>query len=309
MKPRTTVSICTWNRAVVLDRTLAQFARIEAPAGGWELVVVNNASTDDTAAVLERWQQHLPLRIVLEPKPGIAHARNTALAAARGDILVCADDDIRIQPDWLNVYLNRFERSPDVGLLAGPVRPWFEGEPPRWLSTIWPHVAVMYGECDYGEDELELAAPHRLPYGANYAVRRAAIAHLSFDARLGRRRTAGALGEETVMFEALLAQGTRGIYLPAAAVGHWIPASCQTLKFLRSRFEAYGKTCFIRDNPSFTRKGLQSVPRWMVRRALTAEVKYRLRALSGDPQEWIEPMTEASTTWGALKHCLGRDPS
>src|SRR4051812_1329005 len=97
-----TVAICTWNRAALLDRTLARLRDLRIPPGlSWELLVVDNNCTDETSAVLARHAKHLPLRALHEPKQGHSHARNRAVAEARGDLLLWTDDDVLAHADWL----------------------------------------------------------------------------------------------------------------------------------------------------------------------------------------------------------------
>ena len=85
---KTTIAVCTWNRARMVEQTLLSFTRLQIPPGvDWEVVVVNNNSPDNTAAVLESFVTRLPLRHVLETRQGIAHARNRAALEARGDIV------------------------------------------------------------------------------------------------------------------------------------------------------------------------------------------------------------------------------
>ena len=84
---RLTVAICTWNRSALLDRTLAEFRKLTIPPGlDWELIVVNNNSTDDTDRVIAAHTGALPIVRILESKQGHCHARNTAVAAARGQL-------------------------------------------------------------------------------------------------------------------------------------------------------------------------------------------------------------------------------
>src|SRR5207253_11169792 len=97
-----TVAICTWNRSQLLRQTLDQFLDLAIPAGmTWELLVVNNNSTDDTDVVLAEFESRLPLRRLFEREPGLSHARNAALAAATGDYILFTDDDVLIAQSWL----------------------------------------------------------------------------------------------------------------------------------------------------------------------------------------------------------------
>src|SRR3954463_7414909 len=84
-----TIAICTWNRSASLSRTLTSLRDMQIPAGiEWEVVVINNNSTDDTAEILTSFTAILPLRIFFERRQGLSYARNCAVEAARGDYIL-----------------------------------------------------------------------------------------------------------------------------------------------------------------------------------------------------------------------------
>src|ERR1700722_17754963 len=122
-----TVAICTWNRAKLLDQTLAGMRRLHILAGHtWELLVVNNDSTDHTDEVIEKHSSDLPIRKLLEKRQGLSNARNCVLAHTRGDLLLWTDDDVLVEPDWLNAYVETALQNPNAVFFGGTVEPWFE---------------------------------------------------------------------------------------------------------------------------------------------------------------------------------------
>jgi glycosyltransferase involved in cell wall biosynthesis len=88
------VLIATHNGADTIERTLAAMAKMAEPVGGWELLVVDNASNDDTAARAREWADQLPLRLLSQSRLGKAFAINLALDEAAGDFIIMTDDDI-----------------------------------------------------------------------------------------------------------------------------------------------------------------------------------------------------------------------
>src|SRR5947207_180454 len=99
---RVTVAICTFNRAESLRRTLESVAALHLPeALDWEVVVVNNNSTDHTDSVIESFKERLPIRREFEPQPGASNARNRAVYVAKGDYFVWTDDDVVVDNGWL----------------------------------------------------------------------------------------------------------------------------------------------------------------------------------------------------------------
>src|SRR4051794_11458108 len=100
------IVVCTCNRAAKLANLLDSLMRMEVPAGvSWELIVVDNNSTDDTARLLKdvAARNALPLRHCFEPRQGLAIAHNLAMAVVKGEIIALTDDDCRVSPDWLAV--------------------------------------------------------------------------------------------------------------------------------------------------------------------------------------------------------------
>src|SRR6266511_1998288 len=159
------VAICTWNRARLLDLTLAELRRLRVPEGvEWELLVVNNNSPDDTAAVVARHAPHLPLRALTELRQGLSHARNAAVTAARGDLVLFTDDDVLVDPEWLAGYVAAARRWPDAAYFGGLIAPFYERRPPAWVEANLGCLFGMLVLRDFGPHPAPSAEePH--PFG------------------------------------------------------------------------------------------------------------------------------------------------
>ncbi|MBA2355947.1 MAG: glycosyltransferase family 2 protein, partial [Acidobacteria bacterium] len=202
-----TIAICTWNRSHLLRETLEAMTRMRAAGIEWELLVVDNNCTDDTSQVIASFAQRLPIRGLRESTPGLSAARNTAVAAARGRHIIWTDDDVLVDDAWLVEYARAFARWPDAAVFGGPIEPWFDGEPPRWLRDVFPEVSYAYAACDFGNQELGLRDPDRLPYGANMAFLLSAQREAPYDTRIGVRPSSRVGGEETTAIAAVLQRG------------------------------------------------------------------------------------------------------
>jgi hypothetical protein len=294
---RFTVAVCTWNRAALLPEVLGRLARAQHPPGAWEVLVVNNNSTDDTERVLEAFAGRLPLRRAFEPKQGRSHARNAAVREVRGDYVVWTDDDALVDAGWLAAYARAVGRHPEAVVFGGPIRPLFEGTPPAWLSAAWRDIGAAFGERDLGGEPFELDAGGELPYGANFVVRAREQRLFPYDPALGRRLEGGALGEETAVIRALLAAGGTGWWVPDAWVEHWIPKERQTTGYLRSYYALQGKTFLKWDGgPTFRGRPLRL---WC--RILRAELAHARARRSGDPHRWVKTLAEVSTLRGSTR--------
>lgn len=127
------ILVCTFNRAPHLARCLASIAAQPQVPLPWETVVVDNASTDDTAAVVDRFQGRIPgLRCVAESRVGLSHARNRAIEEAAHSHAVFVDDDAFLPPGYLQVAATLISTH-DPDLFGGPVYPFFEAVRPAWF--------------------------------------------------------------------------------------------------------------------------------------------------------------------------------
>jgi glycosyltransferase involved in cell wall biosynthesis len=293
---RLTVAICTWNRAGLLARTLERLAGVESPAALWEVLVVDNGSTDDTQRVLDCFASRLPLRRVVEPVLGLSRARNAAVAQASGDYILWTDDDVLVDRGWLRAYEGAIHRWPDAAVFGGPIRAQFEGVPPAWLLSVMSEVATAFAVLNLGETASALDSKWRVPYGANYVTRTREQRQVPYDPALGRQGRAGSVGEEIAVVRAILSRGATGWWVPEAAVSHWVPAERQTVAYLREYFTLVGRAAVPPRRFALARRAETLL------RYVRAECIYRVRRLTGDPRRWIGPLVAASRLRGRLAH-------
>jgi glycosyltransferase involved in cell wall biosynthesis len=297
---RLTVAVCTRNRAESLRRTLTSIAAAAQPHADWETIVVDNGSTDDTASVAASFESRLPIRLIRESNPGLSRARNAAVREARGEYVAWTDDDCVVDAGWLTAYIDAFDRWPGAVVFGGPIVPAFEGSPPDWLTRISAVVGTAYAARDFGDKSIELDVREgRVPFGANYVVRAIEQRANTYDRRLGRGADLPiAVGEESVLLESLLNAGAAGWWVPGACVTHWIPESRQTVQYLNDYFENDGAfdewrrhSANIEGEPSAT----------LHRRALGAEMRFRIAHLTSPPDVWIMHLISAAVSRGQLR--------
>lgn len=294
--PVATVAVCTRDRAASLARTLASLAAMAPPGGAFEVLVVDNASADATPRVLADFAARLPLRVAAEPRPGLAHARNRAVAAARGGWIAWTDDDVVVGRDWLAAHLRAAARRPDAALLGGRVTPVLLPPVTPWVRDNLALLAHPLGAREFGPAPLPLSQD-RLPFGSNYAVRAEVQRRFPYDPGLGAgplRR----LAEETAVFEAMLAAGHGGWWVPESAVEHMIGPERQTVAAVRRYFAAAGATAAYRRGDPAPR--LFGVPRWLWRRLAEAWLRYRLARLGAPPEVWLRALIALAQAEGAI---------
>jgi glycosyltransferase involved in cell wall biosynthesis len=265
------VIIATHNRADELRQTIRSIAGLDV-TGRWELIVVDNKSTDHTRAVVEGEIAAFPgeLRYLYEGEQGKYAALNTGIRAARGAIIAVTDDDARVEPDWLQQSVAGLARH-DCDYVGGKVLPLWRGTPPKWLPHRggW-HWAVL-GLQDHGDAPLEFGVNNvPWPLGINIVARREAYERIAlFDNQLGR--TAGTLRNQAQREWHLRARaaGMRGFYVPEMVVHHVVEPERLTKQYFRrwyywhgiSRAILFTKLGVDMDAPDSSRLDFSKIPR------------------------------------------------
>ena len=234
--PDATVLICTYNRAAFLGSTLDSLARTRVSRVRWNVVVVDNNSTDATADVVKSRIATYPVALtyLFEPSQGKSHALNTGLAATTAGIVLFTDDDVLVPERWIDAACRPMLDDPSIDYVGGPVRPIWEEPCPTWLDLRRPDLRGTLAILDYGPDPFVFEERQRVPLGANMAVRRTLIDRVGgFDPALGRRGESLLGQEQAEFFCRSRAAGARGMYEPAMELQHHVPARRLTKTYFR----------------------------------------------------------------------------
>jgi GT2 family glycosyltransferase len=253
--PALSVIIATRNRAALLAPMLRSLdAALASSACPAEVIVVDNGSTDGTAAVIEHWaagatgRGHLTVR-----QPGKARALNAGVAAARADLLAFTDDDVEVAPAWIGEIVGFFAAHPEYAAATGRVR-----IPPRVTDrAVLAQVAYyrtlpLFDRGDGLQDSTHL-------YGCNMAVRRAGFDRVGvFDERLGPG--ASGLHEDGDLARRLRHAGLRIAYVPGMLVYHTVEPSRLTVEYFRTLHRADARSRYVMQPD---RSWLRSVADWL----------------------------------------------
>ncbi|MEX0701938.1 MAG: glycosyltransferase [Planctomycetales bacterium] len=215
--PSITIAVCTRNRADALRAAVASLGGLATHGRfTYDVLVVDNGSTDETPAVARELAENLPIevRYAREETPGVVFARNRAIAECRGQWLAFFDDDQAADPEWIAELLALAERR-NAECVGGKVRLRFPAGVERALSPI---CRMLLGESVGLDSERKYSAAVT-PGAGNLMVRRAALERVGgFDPAYNGR------GEDTDLFLRLMSAGIEGWYSPAAIIHHIIPA-------------------------------------------------------------------------------------
>lgn len=296
------IVVCTYNRAASLAETLEAMDAQIAPADlRWELLVVDNNSTDATRDAIEHFvaRARIHVRSVFEPCQGLSHARNAGIVHAAGNIVGFTDDDVQPAPDWVGRVAAAIGTGADI--VGGRILPRWRQPPPSWLEHR-PYFRSALAIMDHASPA-QVLDPRATPsvWGANMAFRRKVFDAVGlFDTRRGMVGTKLYRGEEIELVQRAIAAGFRVVYDPNATVWHRIEAERMRLRYLsRLRFrQAEGEA-------------LLSVRRdrgWSV----TQRTWHWLAALAWRRPDaiewWLDCCGAIGSMWGACKLFFGKVP-
>jgi len=263
--PAVSLVICTRNRAARLTTCLQYVSRIET-SHTWELVLVDNGSTDGTAAVLAEYAAAaaFPVTVVFEAKPGLGRARNAGWRAARGDLVAFTDDDCYVAPDYLDRMREAFIDK-RVGFAGGRVELFDPSDVPMTIKTsVQPE----------SREPRSFIQPGWLP-GASMTFRRRVLEAIGgFGDDLGAG-TRFCCEDGDAQARASFA-GWRGLYIPDAVVAHHHGRKAQAAAALRRIYStgtgAYmAKFMLLRETRSIYLRNWY----WTFRRTLAGGYAYR----------------------------------
>jgi glycosyltransferase involved in cell wall biosynthesis len=246
-----TVAIPTYNGASRLPKLLEKLrSQVNTEHLSWEIIVVDNNSTDDTAKVVQdyqsSWIESVPLKYFLEPEQGAAFARLRAVREARGELIGFLDDDNLPAPDWVAAGSSFFQTHPKAGAVGGQIHGDFEVKPPENFEKIQRFLVIR----EHGPHP-HLFEPDnlRLPPAASLVVRKQAWCESVPTRPVLRGRVGGSMlgGED---YEPLLYMHKAGWeiwYNPALHTYHQIPRHRLEREYLLSISRACGlATCQLR---------------------------------------------------------------
>jgi glycosyltransferase involved in cell wall biosynthesis len=237
------VVVCTYNRADILSRCLRALARQEFRPEEYEIVVVDNASTDHTAAVARYFPREAggpEVRYLFEPRRGLSHARNMGAQQARGPVVTYVDDDAIAEPGLVREMNKVFREHPDAGVAGGRIELSLPDQLPGWYTE---YFQGYYSHFDLGLAETtRVGEVWQYPFGANISYSRQALERAGwFNTRMGRVGKDSSGGEEIDATCRIAALGYGVYYVPHAAVTHVILPSRLRREHITRSASAAGK--------------------------------------------------------------------
>jgi glycosyltransferase involved in cell wall biosynthesis len=249
------IIIPTLNRAHLLEKTLLSISRNKVDFKLFEVLVIDNGSTDNTKLIVENFSQDFPyinLFYHFEPEPGLLAGRHRGLFESKCEFLTYLDDDVELNNQFINKAISNFNQYPEYGLFTGPCFPLYDSYPPSWIFDFWQNCSdgkyLSYlSLLDFGEKVKEIDP--LFVWGLNFSIRKKIVYDLGgfhpdnmpFDLQFYQGS-----GETAITYSAKK-EGIKAMYDPLLLLHHFVPNERMTLNYFdrRAYYQGISESFFI----------------------------------------------------------------
>lgn len=294
-----TVLLATHNGAATLPQVLRAYEKLIAPAGGWKVIVVDNASTDSTPALLAAATK-LPLTALRTEQRGKNVALNIGLQHLEGDLVVLTDDDAIPDQDWLVKLRDVADTATHYDVFAGKIVPAWPPNTPDWIERIVP-LGATYAATSLALKPGPISATQ--VWGANMAVRRPVFsAGHRFNEGVGPQAGQYIMGSEVEFTCRLETFGHRSWFDPRPVVQHIIRPNQVEAAWIFQRAYRLGRHMFYQERPSMGSDlaMLRGAPRWKYRMLLENRLRQAWYRVTGQFDHRFKADWEVSFLRGYL---------
>ena len=258
------VVVCTYNRELYLPKMLASVAVQNCDTTDFEVILVNNKSTDNTEEICLKFKAEnssVNFNYFLETNQGLSFARNRGIRESKGDFIVFIDDDAFLDENFIKELKQYLKDAPKELGFGGKILPYLECELPVWMSN---YLSSLMSIINLGS-EVTLFKGSKYPIGANMGVSRSVIEKIGmFNESLGRTGTSMLGGEEKDSFFRIKEAGIPIYYFPKMLVHHVIPAKRLTVEFIKKQAEGIGVSEKLRTKKSgeYFKRSILELYKW-----------------------------------------------
>ncbi|RMF28484.1 MAG: glycosyltransferase [Cyanobacteria bacterium J083] len=236
-----TVAICTYNGSKTLSQVLDKLrSQANVEQLNWEILVIDNNSTDDTAKIVETyqlvWTESYPLKYFFEPQQGLAFARRCAIQESNSPLIGFLDDDNLPEENWVAAAYSFAQEHPQAGAYGGQIHGKFEVEPPANFGRIARFFALIEGDHTYCYNEKYQNSKIRMfPPGAGIVIRKQAWLE-----SIPPQPLLPQTNEDLEMLSQIWQQGWQIWFNAQMHLDHLIPASRFEKSYLKKFFRQNG---------------------------------------------------------------------
>lgn len=242
--PLITIAICTFNRSSLLDECLKSLTKQSVSFNDFNIIVINNNSTDNTYLVIENYKQMLPnLTYINESTQGLSYARNTAFQNTKTKWISYLDDDAKVPNNYLATQLDIIENYSPV-VFGGVYLPWYHYGKPNWYKEHYASNKLKYKKPTI------LKSPYTLSGGVITFQVDSIIKHGGFRTDIGMNGNNTGYGEETELQLRMRSEGVPLYYFPKLIIYHVVaPYKLNVFWFIKSYFYLGRDTIKIKNVP------------------------------------------------------------
>ncbi|NGP78026.1 glycosyltransferase family 2 protein [Balneolaceae bacterium YR4-1] len=242
--PEVSFIICTYNRADYLDDTLSSLLEFGNPDFTYEIVVIDNNSTDNTPQTAKKFdslasEKGIELNYYKEEKQGLSYARNRGIGEAKAKHVVFFDDDIRATKSLIPSWCSFFRQHPEATAAGGKIHVQFDAPRPKWMSHF---LLPLLGHHDLGSGQKKYPS-NKYPFGGNMGFDKTIFERIGlFDTDLGRKGKQLNAAEEKELFQRIRKNSIPIHYLPGAFLYHRVGRERLTIDFVRKQALGLGSS-------------------------------------------------------------------
>lgn len=283
---RLSVIFCTYNREKYIYNALKSIADQNFSFADYEIVLINNKSTDSTEAICKQFAEDYPLvdfRYFIEANQGLSYARNRGVKESSGEILLFVDDDATVFENYLESVDRFFINYPNAVACGGSIVPVYEVDKPKWLSH---YTEQLIGGALYEGDKIKPFNRGKYPGGGNSAFRKEIFDKYGlFNVELGRKGTGLIGAEEKDLYDRLTRGGETFYYLPQMGIHHYIPEKKLTETHFKNLTYSIGQSERIRtkavSNKAYYKRLISELVKWAASIVLYIGFLLRLQSSKG----------------------------
>lgn len=284
-----------------MAQTLESFLGLNIPIDVcYHFLIINNNSDDNTEEIIQFYANKLPLETVLEKKPGSANARNAVLENARGDYVLCTDDDVQVDENFLVSFIECVYKYPDSVVFGGAIEPWFEVAPDPALAQAFPLLSAGFtpqnknipsGPCSNDV----------IIYGVNMGFKLSAVQGVRYDTELGTSgKNFGCLEDTDFVDRLNQKNGCKSVWCPDMKVKHFIPLERTQEKYLTKLYIDRTASHF-RKNSLPLANHIGGLPLWALRLLITNYLKFIYFKITFSRSKSLYHLSEYAKALGAIK--------
>ncbi len=240
--PKLSIIVCTYNRDQYIGKTLDHLLRQDLPQLEYEVIIVDNNSTDRTAQICQDFisdHPDAPFHYVVETNQGHSYSRNRGIEESQAELVSFIDDDAFVHKPFGRNIIHFFKENEEILVVGGKIIPVYEEKEPKWMSHfLLPLVSAL----DMGSSP-RLFTGRKFPVGANMIFRRTVFDQYgTFNVALGRKGTGLMGGDEKELIYRLKNDNAPIYYAPDVVVDHIIPKRRLTKNYIQGLAQGVGQS-------------------------------------------------------------------